>query len=73
MNSESDEHFMRLALEQARLAALGGEVPVGAVVVKDGQVFFSKGYGWADVDKRLPVDPDKTLFRFGSVTISAWL
>ncbi len=37
-------------------------------VVKDGQLFFAKGYGWADVAKRIPVDPDKTLFRIGSVT-----
>ena len=37
-------------------------------VVKDGQIYFSKGYGWADVDKRIPVDPEKTLFRIGSVT-----
>ena len=29
---------MRLALEQARAAAVAGEVPIGAVVVKDGQV-----------------------------------
>ena len=35
---ESDQKFMRLAMEQARLAALEGEVPVGAVVVKDGEV-----------------------------------
>lgn len=34
----SDESFMALALEQARLAAAAGEVPVGAVVVKDGQI-----------------------------------
>lgn len=30
--------FMRLAVEQARAAAVSGEVPVGAVVVKNGQV-----------------------------------
>lgn len=29
---------MRLALEQARLAATAGEVPVGALVVKDGEI-----------------------------------
>jgi tRNA(adenine34) deaminase len=34
----SDAHFMGLALEQARMAGAAGEVPVGAVVVKDGQV-----------------------------------
>ena len=33
-----DEAFMRLALDQARAAAERGEVPVGAVVVRDGQV-----------------------------------
>lgn len=33
-----DAGFMELALSQARLAAAAGEVPVGAVVVKDGQV-----------------------------------
>jgi len=32
------EGFMRAALEQARIAAQAGEVPVGAVVVIDGDV-----------------------------------
>jgi tRNA(adenine34) deaminase len=35
--------FMQLALEQARLAWAEGEVPVGAVVVKDGEV-IAVGY-----------------------------
>jgi tRNA(adenine34) deaminase len=33
-----DAHFMRLALAQAGQAYAEGEVPVGAVVVKDGEV-----------------------------------
>lgn len=37
MNTE-DERFMRAAIEQAKLAASEGEVPVGAVVVKDGEI-----------------------------------
>ncbi|MDD6395628.1 MAG: nucleoside deaminase [Firmicutes bacterium] len=37
-NPETDEKFMRIAMEQARLAALEGEVPVGAAIVKDGEV-----------------------------------
>jgi len=32
------EKFMRLALRQARLAGDKGEVPIGAVIVKDGRV-----------------------------------
>jgi len=38
-----DERFMALALEQAHLAWREGEVPVGAVVVKDGEV-IATGY-----------------------------
>ena len=34
----TNEQGMRLALAQAALAAAAGEVPVGAVVVKNGQV-----------------------------------
>ncbi|MGE0556003.1 MAG: serine hydrolase domain-containing protein [Gemmatimonadales bacterium] len=37
-------------------------------VVKDGQLFFAKGYGYADVAARKPVDPEKTLFRIGSIS-----
>ncbi|HET9984384.1 MAG TPA: serine hydrolase domain-containing protein [Longimicrobiales bacterium] len=37
-------------------------------VVRDGRVIFAKGYGWADLDKHVPVDPEKTLFRIGSVS-----
>lgn len=45
------------------------EIP-GAVVsvVKDGKLFFSKGYGYADLEKRVPVDPATTLFRPGSIS-----
>ncbi len=38
------------------------------VVIKDGQVLLQKGYGYADVATRKPVDPDNTLFRLGSVS-----
>ena len=43
---------------------------VGAVVtvVKDGRLFFSKGYGYADWKARTPVDPERTLFRIGSIS-----
>ena len=38
MSVLNDKHWMGLALDQARQAAAAGEVPVGAVVVKDGQL-----------------------------------
>ncbi len=34
----SDLQFMGLALEQARLAGAAGEVPVGAVIVREGRI-----------------------------------
>jgi len=38
MSESPDTQWMRLALAQAHMAARAGEVPVGAVVVKDGEV-----------------------------------
>lgn len=42
----------------------------GAVfaLVKDGKVFLSKGYGYADVDKKIPVKPEETIFRVASIS-----
>jgi tRNA(adenine34) deaminase len=38
LSDPDDERFMRRALELARAAAAAGEVPVGAVLVRDGAV-----------------------------------
>ena len=43
MQAELDRQFMQQALDQAKLAALAGEVPVGAVLVRDGQI-ISRGF-----------------------------
>ncbi|QAY78001.1 class A beta-lactamase-related serine hydrolase [Sphingosinicella sp. BN140058] len=50
--------------------ALGKGDVAGAVVVvvRDGQVLTQRGYGFADVAKRKPVDPAGTLFRPGSIS-----
>jgi len=37
-------------------------------VVKDGTLFFAKGYGYADLENQIPVDPERTLFRIGSAS-----
>ncbi|HWM90843.1 MAG TPA: serine hydrolase [Thermoanaerobaculia bacterium] len=44
------------------------EVPGLAIaIVKDGQVVYEKGFGYRDVEKKVPVTPD-TLFAIGSAT-----
>jgi CubicO group peptidase (beta-lactamase class C family) len=53
---------MRVQLESRHIAGA-----VVAVVVGD-KLVFAKGYGYADVESRKPVDPQTTMFRVGSVT-----
>jgi tRNA(adenine34) deaminase len=43
MQSESEEYYMGLALAEAQKAQAAGEVPVGAVIVSDGNV-IGKGF-----------------------------
>lgn len=45
------------------------DIPGGVIViVKDGKILFAKGYGYADVKTKRPVDPNTTIFRPGSVS-----
>jgi CubicO group peptidase (beta-lactamase class C family) len=73
--SESSAH----PLDRADLESwLDGMVPyalkagdmAGAVVVvvKDGTVLLEKGYGYADVSKKLRMDPEQTMVRIGSTS-----
>jgi tRNA(adenine34) deaminase len=41
VTTERHEHFMRLALAEARRGREGGDQPFGAVIVRDGQVIAS--------------------------------
>ncbi|HKX54950.1 MAG TPA: serine hydrolase domain-containing protein, partial [Xanthomonadales bacterium] len=54
--------YLSAALEPSKIA--------GAVVsvVQDGQLLFSKGYGYADVENKTPMDPARTLVRVGSTS-----
>ncbi len=46
-----------------------GDIPgAQVVVVSGGQILTARGFGYADVAKRVRVDPDRTLFRPGSVS-----
>jgi len=66
MTSGDIEAFLDgLVPQQLQREDIAGAV---IVVVKNGSVFFSKGYGFADVKKRTPVSPAGTLFRPGSIS-----
>ena len=37
-------------------------------IVKDGEIILAKGYGFSDIENQKKVDPEKTMFRPGSIT-----
>jgi CubicO group peptidase (beta-lactamase class C family) len=61
MKAFMDELFAR-HMEENHIAG------AAVAVVKDGQLFFAKGYGYADVENKIPVDPERTMFKIGSLT-----
>lgn len=66
-----DEHFMRRALDKAREAAEHGDVPVGAVVVRDGEII-----GAAGNERELRGDPtahaECLALREAALTLRGW-
>jgi CubicO group peptidase (beta-lactamase class C family) len=54
--------FVPMQLERENIAG------AAVLVVKDGAIFFAKGYGYSDVEKKSPVTVDATLFRPGSIS-----
>ena len=37
-SNEQDEHFLKLAMQQAEIAEENGDVPIGAVIVHQNQI-----------------------------------
>lgn len=67
----SDTDFMRLALDEARRAMSHGDVPIGAVLVSDGEAIASAGN-----EKELRNDPtahaEMLCLRAGAERLSDW-
>ncbi|MGA8742091.1 MAG: serine hydrolase domain-containing protein [Terracidiphilus sp.] len=73
------------SLDQADLSAFfDGILPLqlersdvagaSALVMKDGNVLLQKGYGYADVKSKKPVDPASTIFRLASISkLFTWI
>lgn len=58
------EAFFDSALQEQMAAE--NIVGAAAAVVHQGELAFAKGYGYADMEQRLPVEADRTLFFVGS-------
>ncbi len=63
----SDENLANAINEILAQTYKASEPGASVVVVKDGKVIFRKGYGMANLELGVPVEPDM-IFRLGSVT-----
>lgn len=54
--------ILPLQLERSDIAG------ASVLVMKDGNILLQKGYGYADIKTRKPVDPNTTIFRLASIS-----
>ena len=69
--SEVDEKWMRLALEQAARAAQLGEVPVGAVAVRDGMI-IGTGFNRKESDQDPTAHAEVLAMRRAARYVANW-
>lgn len=68
---DDDERWMALALEEADRAAQDGDVPVGAVIVKDG-VLLARGRNRREVDRDPTAHAEVDALRRAAEVLGHW-
>ena len=63
--------YMHLALEEARLAAREGEIPVGAVIVKDGEV-IARAHNRREADHDPTAHAELLCMRQAAAALGNW-
>lgn len=71
MNPEQWESFMDQALELARQAAALGEIPVGALVVKEGEI-LGRGFNRRETDADATAHAEMLAIRQACQTLGNW-
>lgn len=68
--SQDAKYSKAVQIDAAALAEFKRQELVGlaVVVIDDGKIAWKKGYGWADREKHVPIDPAKTQFRWASIS-----
>jgi tRNA(adenine34) deaminase len=66
-----DSHYMELALDQARLAPLIGEVPVGAVLVHNNEV-IAAGHNYREVSQDPTAHAEMIVIRKAAELLKTW-
>ncbi|MFS0691107.1 tRNA adenosine(34) deaminase TadA [Sporosarcina sp. 179-K 8C2 HS] len=68
---EMDRRFMRLAIEEARNAEAIGEVPIGAVIVKDGEI-IAKGHNLRETSQNAVTHAELSAIQDACNTLGSW-
>ncbi|TFE24011.1 tRNA adenosine(34) deaminase TadA [Cohnella luojiensis] len=71
MTMTEDEHWMKEAIGQARIAESLGEVPIGAVIVRDGAI-VGAGYNLREKDHDPTAHAEMIAIRQASNNLQAW-
>ena len=69
--SAPDEHFMQVALREAKKAFRAGEVPVGAVIVKQGQI-IGRGYNKVEARQDASQHAELIAMRQAAKNLKSW-
>lgn len=70
-SGDDDERWMGLALEEARAAEALGEVPVGAVIVRGGEV-IARGHNLTHTDQDPSAHAEMVAIRRAAAAIGHW-
>ncbi|MEE1599165.1 MULTISPECIES: tRNA adenosine(34) deaminase TadA [Acidaminococcus] len=68
---QTDVHFMEMALEEARQAAREGEIPVGAVLVREGQV-LARNHNRREQDRDATAHAEVLVLREACRQLGRW-
>ena len=66
-----DEDYMRIALQEAQQALELGEVPIGAVIVRNGEV-VGRGHNTTETDKDPTCHAEIAAIRDAAKTLGGW-
>lgn len=67
--AQTDQYSFAQQLDSVFTKGIEQQLTPGGllVIARADSILFSKGYGYADVDNKIPVDAEKTLFQLGSI------
>lgn len=71
MERDTKEYYMKEAIRQARLALKHDEVPIGCVIVKDGEI-IARGYNRRNTDKSTLAHAEITAIKRAAKRLGDW-